>query len=54
MVKDTKKLSVTKCPTYGLWFKKFMKGCHERMGEIVKPDRVLSGYSLGRGMVFAP
>jgi len=42
MAKDTKKLMVTKCPTYGLWFEKFMKGCHKRMGEIVRPDRALS------------
>jgi len=42
MAKDTKKLIVTKCPTYGSWFEKFMKGCHKRMGEIVRPDRALS------------
>jgi hypothetical protein len=42
MAKDTRKMTVTKCPTYGLWFEKFMRGCHKRMGEIVKPDRALS------------
>jgi len=42
MAKDTKKLMVTKCPTYGLWLEKFMKGCQKRMGEIVRPDRALS------------
>jgi hypothetical protein len=42
MAKDTRKLMVTKCPTYGVWFEKFMKGCHKRMGEIVRPDRALS------------
>lgn len=42
MAKDTRKLMVTKCPTYGLWFEKFMRGCHKRMGEIVRPDRALS------------
>jgi hypothetical protein len=42
MVKDTRKMTVTKCPTYGLWFEKFMKGCHKCMGEIVKPDQALS------------
>jgi len=42
LAKDTKKLMVTKCPTYGVWFEKFMKGCHKRMGEIVRPDRALS------------
>jgi hypothetical protein len=35
-------MTVTKCPTYGLWFEKFMKGCHKCMGEIVKPDQALS------------
>jgi len=42
LAKDTRKLMVTKCPTYGLWFEKFMKGCHKHMGEIVRPDRALS------------
>jgi hypothetical protein len=42
MTKDTRKLMVTKCPTYGLWFEKFMKGCQKRMGEIVRLDRALS------------
>ncbi len=42
MAKDTRKLTVTKCPTYGLWFEKFMKGCHKCMGVIAKPDRALS------------
>ncbi len=38
MAKDVRKMTVTKCPTYGLWFEKFMRGCHKRMGEIIKPD----------------
>jgi hypothetical protein len=42
MAKDTRKLTVTKCPTYGLWFEKFMRGCHKCMGDIIKPDRALS------------
>jgi hypothetical protein len=46
MAKDTRKLGVTKCPTYGAWFEKFMRGCHKRMGEIVKPDRALSAVIL--------
>ncbi len=46
MAKDTKKLTVTKCATYGLWFERFMKGCHKRMGEIVRPDRALSSVIL--------
>jgi len=46
MAKDTRKLMVTKCPTYGTWFERFMRGCHKRMGEIVKPDRALSATIL--------
>ncbi len=42
MANSTRKLMVTKCPTYGLWFEKFMKGCQKHMGEIVRPDRALS------------
>ncbi len=42
MAKDTKKLTVTKCTTFGLWFEKFMRGCHKKMGEIVCPDTALS------------
>jgi hypothetical protein len=41
MAKDTRKLMVTKCPTYGEFFERFVKGMHKRMGEIVKPDRAL-------------
>jgi len=42
MAKDTRKLTVTKCPTYGEFFERFMRGMHKRMGEIVKPDRAVS------------
>jgi hypothetical protein len=42
MAKVTRKLVVTKCPTYGDFFERFIKGMHKRMGEIVKPDRALS------------
>jgi hypothetical protein len=31
MAKDTKKLTVTKCTTFDLWFEKFMCGCHKRI-----------------------
>jgi hypothetical protein len=40
--KDTCKMAVTSCPTYGDFFKRFMKGMHKHMGEIVHPDRALS------------
>ena len=42
MAKDTKKLQVTKCPTYSDFFDCFNKGLHKRMGDIVKPDRAIS------------
>jgi hypothetical protein len=42
MAKDTKKLMVTTCPMYGDYFKRFMRGVHKRMGDIIKPDRALS------------
>ncbi len=42
MAKDTRKLAVTKCPTYGEFFERFMRGLHKRMGDIVKQDKVLA------------
>jgi hypothetical protein len=42
MAKDTRKLMLTECPTYGTFFELFSRGCHKRMGDIVKPDRALS------------
>ncbi len=42
MAKDTQKLVVTKCPTYGELFECFMRGLHKRMGEIVSPDQTNS------------
>jgi hypothetical protein len=41
MAKDTRKLPYIKCPMYGSWFKKIMKGCHKRMGDIALPYRAL-------------
>jgi hypothetical protein len=46
MAKDTRKSTVTKRPTYGLWFEKFMRGCHKRIGEIIHPDHALSSAVL--------
>ena len=42
MAKDAQKLTVTKCPTHGEWFERFMLGVHKLMGDIVRPDRALS------------
>ncbi len=42
MAKETRKMTVTKCPTYGEFFERFVKGLHKRMGEIVRPYRALA------------
>jgi len=42
MAKDTRKLQVTKCPTYTAFFERFCHGMHKRMGDIVRPERALS------------
>jgi hypothetical protein len=42
MAKDTQKIMLTECPTYGTFFELFARGCHKRMGDIIKPDRALS------------
>ena len=42
MAKDTRKMMVTDCVTYGTFFENFVRGCHKRMGDIVKPDRAIS------------
>ena len=42
MAKDTRKLMVTECVTYGTFFENFIRGCHKRMGDIAKPDRAIS------------
>jgi hypothetical protein len=42
MAKDTRKLVVTKCPTYGEFFERFVRGLHKRMGDIVKQDKALA------------
>jgi hypothetical protein len=42
LAKDVRKMTVTKCPTYGEFFERFMRGMHKRMGEITRPDRALS------------
>jgi hypothetical protein len=42
MAKDTRKLMLTECPTYGTFYELFSRGCHKRMGDIIKPDRALS------------
>lgn len=42
MARDTMKTYITHCPTYSLWFEKFMKGMHSRMGDDHRPDLAFS------------
>jgi hypothetical protein len=42
MAKDSIKTFVTKCPTYSLWFERFVKGMHSRMGDDRRPDAAIS------------
>ena len=32
----------TESPTYGFWFKRFIEGCHRRMGDYVLSNRALT------------
>lgn len=41
MAKETQKLTLTSNPTYGAFFETFARGCHKRMGIIVKPDHAI-------------
>lgn len=41
MAKDRAKTFVTKCPTYGLWYERFNKGLHSRMGDDRRPDMAI-------------
>ena len=41
MARETTKAFVTKCPTYGLWFDRFIKGLHSRMGNNCCPNTAI-------------
>jgi hypothetical protein len=41
MAKDTRKLTITRCPTYGVWLKRFTRGMHKHMGDVTRPDKAL-------------
>ena len=41
MAKERSKIYVTKCPTYALWFERFNKGLHSRMGDDRRPDMAI-------------
>ena len=42
MARDTKKTYATSCPSYGLWFERFMIGMHKRMGDKVHQDKAIT------------
>ena len=42
MARDTVKTFVTNCPTYSLWFERFVRGMHARMGDDRRPDTAIS------------
>ena len=42
LAKETRKMAVTECVTFGEFFERFVRGVHRRMGDIVKPDRAIS------------
>ena len=42
MARDTTKLYVTNCPSYSLWFERFMSGMHSRMGDEVHQDAAIT------------
>ena len=42
MARDTMKTYATQCPTYCLWFERFIKGMHSRMGDDRRPDTAIS------------
>ena len=42
MARDIKKTYATSCPTYGLWFERFMFGMHKRMGDEVHQDQAIT------------
>ena len=46
LAKDTTKIFVTSCPGYCLWFERFVRGMHSRMGDIRKPDAAISNLTM--------
>ena len=42
LARDTMKIYVTQCPGYCLWFERFVRGMHSRMGDDRRPDAAIS------------
>ena len=42
MARDLRNVYITSCPTYGLWFERFVVGIHKRMRDEVRQDQAVS------------
>ncbi len=42
LARDNRKMIVTKCPTNGDFFERFVRGLHKQMGDVVKQDKAIS------------
>ena len=42
MTRDLVKIFVTKCPSYSLWFERFIQGMYARMGDNHQLDAAVS------------
>ena len=42
MAQDVRKTYVTSCPSYSLWFARFMTGMHKRISDVVKQDKAVT------------
>ena len=49
--RDTAKMFTTTCPTHGDWNERFSKGMHERMGDKVKQDLVITIEQMMRNII---
>ena len=43
MAKERSKVYVIDCPTYSLWFERFVRGMHNRMGDVRLPNAAIGG-----------
>ena len=46
LARDTMKIFVTQCPGYCLWFERFIRGMHSRMGDDRRPDAAISSVAM--------
>jgi hypothetical protein len=42
LARDNRKMTVTKCPTNGDFFERFVRGLHKQMGDVVKQDKAIA------------